>query len=53
MIRILCQQFLEFADIGERLGIGSSGARMRFNRAMPKLARRMVQLRNGEIDLAP
>lgn len=39
-----------FKSIGERLGIGESGARMRFQRALPKLLRKVQMLRSGKID---
>ena len=38
---------LEFAAIGERLGVGESAARMRFQRALPKLARQLERIRAG------
>lgn len=38
---------LAFGEIGQRLGIGENGARMRFARAVPKLAERLRQLRSG------
>lgn len=41
---------LEFADIGERLGIGADAARMRFQRALPSLAEKIRRLQRGEID---
>ncbi|MEZ5964295.1 MAG: sigma-70 family RNA polymerase sigma factor [Planctomycetota bacterium] len=40
---------LSFAEIGDRLEIGEDAARMRFNRALPKLARKMEALRQGKI----
>jgi RNA polymerase sigma factor (sigma-70 family) len=42
-----------FAAIGERLGIGENGARMRFQRALPKLLRKVKALRSGQSDGAP
>lgn len=36
-----------FADIGKELGIGENGARMKFNRALPKLAKKVTALRAG------
>ncbi len=38
---------LSFAEIGERLGVGTDAARMRLNRALPKLAKRLVELRGS------
>ena len=38
---------LGFPDVAARLGITESGARMRFNRALPKLAEKVRQLRSG------
>lgn len=38
---------LPFAEIGERLGIPHNTARMRFQRALPKLAEKVAQLRLG------
>lgn len=48
---ILLREFegLQFDAIGERLGIGMTGARMRFARAIPRLADRMKQLRAGRL----
>lgn len=43
---------LSYAEIGERLEIGESAARMRFTRALPKLARKVEQLQAGKIDSA-
>lgn len=39
-----------FKSIGERLGIGESGARMRFQRALPKLLNKVQMLRAGQLD---
>lgn len=36
-----------FADIAQRLGVAEDAARMRFNRALPKLARKLETLRGG------
>lgn len=36
-----------FAEIGKELGIGENGARMKFNRALPKLAKKVNALRAG------
>ncbi len=38
---------LEFAAIGQRLGLSEDAARMRFQRALPKLAHKLEQLRTG------
>lgn len=38
---------LEFAQIGERLGISADNARMRFQRALPKLAVKIQLLQRG------
>ena len=48
---ILLREFegLSFAAIGERLGIGETGARMRFTRAIPRLADKVKQLQAGEL----
>lgn len=42
-------QGLSFAEIAERLAINEDSARMRFNRALPKLARKLEALRQGKI----
>ena len=36
-----------FVDIGERLGVAADAARMRHNRALKKLAEKVLQLRSG------
>ncbi len=41
---------LEFAEIGEKTGTSADGARMRFQRALPKLAQKIKQLQRGEFD---
>jgi RNA polymerase sigma factor (sigma-70 family) len=41
-----------FAEIGARLGISEAHARVRFQRAVPKLAQKLQQLRQGRIDEA-
>ncbi len=47
-------QDLSFAEIAARLQIGEDAARMRFNRALPKLARKLEHLRKGNLgDLLP
>ena len=40
-------QELEFEAIGEQLGISADAARLRFHRALPKLANKLQQLRSG------
>jgi RNA polymerase sigma-70 factor (ECF subfamily) len=40
---------LSFAEIGAQMGIGESGARMRFQRALPKLARAVEDLSRGAL----
>jgi RNA polymerase sigma-70 factor (ECF subfamily) len=40
-------QELEFAEIGRQLGIGESAARMRFQRALPRVARKVEELLAG------
>ena len=40
----------EFAEIGEKTGTTADGARMRFQRALPKLAQKIKQLQRGEFD---
>jgi len=43
---------LEFAAIGERMGLSENAARMRFQRALPRLAEQLERLRNGELPRA-
>lgn len=38
---------LSFAELGERLGLGEEAARKRYQRALPKLAKKLDQLRTG------
>ncbi len=38
-----------FPEIGEQLGIDANTVRMRFNRAMPRLAKRLDELRSGTL----
>jgi len=38
---------LEFADIGERMGISAEAARKRYHRALPRLAAKVIELRRG------
>ncbi len=40
---------LSFVEIGERLGVKEDTVRMRFKRAIPKLAEKVTLLRNGDI----
>ena len=46
---ILLRQWegLEFAEVGKRLGLAEDAARMRFQRALPRLARKLEELRGG------
>jgi RNA polymerase sigma factor (sigma-70 family) len=44
------QDELSFAEIAGRLGVAEDAARMRFNRALPKLARKLKALRAGNLD---
>lgn len=41
-----------FPEIAAELGIAEDSARMRFNRALPRLAQKLVQLRGGRLDEA-
>jgi RNA polymerase sigma-70 factor (ECF subfamily) len=41
---------LSFAEIGECLGVTEDAARMRFNRTLPVLAKKMRLLRSGDIE---
>jgi RNA polymerase sigma factor (sigma-70 family) len=43
-------QELEFAEVARQLGIGEDAARMRFQRALPKLAQQLARLRQGRVD---
>ncbi|MBI5853295.1 MAG: sigma-70 family RNA polymerase sigma factor [Planctomycetes bacterium] len=40
-------QGLEFADIGAQMGLSADGARMRFQRALPRLAQKLESLHAG------
>jgi RNA polymerase sigma-70 factor (ECF subfamily) len=40
---------MQWEEIGDALGIGKSAARMRFERALPKLALTILKLKNGRI----
>lgn len=46
------QEELSFAAIGERLGVPEDTARFRFQRALPRLAQRIEDLRSGRVDRA-
>ncbi|MFO1078272.1 MAG: sigma-70 family RNA polymerase sigma factor [Planctomycetota bacterium] len=48
---ILWREFegLPFAEVAARLGMTEDAARMRFGRALPKLAQKLKQLRAGEL----
>lgn len=43
---------LSFADIGARLGVAEDSARMRFNRAVPRLAMKVQALKSGDLPAA-
>lgn len=43
---------LPFADIAARLGIPEAHARVRFQRALPKLGKKLQQLQQGQLDRA-
>lgn len=43
---------LPFAEVGARLGVAENAARMRFQRALPRLARVVERLRAGRIEQA-
>ncbi len=43
---------LPFVDIAQRLGLGEAHARVRFQRALPKLAAKLQLLQRGQIDQA-
>lgn len=40
---------LPFAEIAERLGVAEDAARMRYRRALPRLARKLALLREGQL----
>lgn len=42
-------QDLPFAEIAARLGLAEDAARMRHRRALPKLAKKLMQLRSGQL----
>ncbi len=41
---------LSFAEVGARLGVAEDAARMRYARALPRLAKKLKVLRAGELD---
>jgi RNA polymerase sigma-70 factor (ECF subfamily) len=41
---------LQFEEIGERMGLAANAARMRYNRALPRLAERVLDLQRGRVD---
>jgi RNA polymerase sigma factor (sigma-70 family) len=41
---------LSFAEVAARLGVAEDAARMRYRRALPKLARALTDLRAGRLD---
>jgi RNA polymerase sigma-70 factor, ECF subfamily len=43
---------LSFADIAARLQLGEAHARVRFQRALPKLGKKLQQLQQGQLDQA-
>jgi RNA polymerase sigma factor (sigma-70 family) len=43
---------LSYGQIAQRLGVKENAARMRFNRAMPRLAQKAAELRRGQLDRA-
>ena len=45
-------QGLPFADIGARMGIDTDAARMRFSRALPRLAKKLEMLKSGKLAAA-
>ena len=51
---ILLREFdgLSFAEIGEKLGVAEDSARMRFNRAVPRLAAKVRSLKSGDLPKA-
>ena len=40
---------LGFTEVGSRLGLSENTARMKFQRALPKLARKVKELREGRV----
>jgi DNA-directed RNA polymerase specialized sigma24 family protein len=41
---------LPFEEVGEQLGLAADAARMRYQRALPRLAECLAKLRSGRID---
>ena len=41
-----------FQEVAKRLGLSEDAARMRFNRALPKLAKKLEHLRAGRVGAA-
>jgi RNA polymerase sigma-70 factor (ECF subfamily) len=52
VIMLRTYEELSYGEIATRLGIGESAARMRFNRALPRLARKTRDLRQGRLERA-
>ncbi len=50
VIRLRQWEGLPFAEVAERLGLPEDTARMRFKRALPRLARKLEQLQSGAFD---
>jgi DNA-directed RNA polymerase specialized sigma24 family protein len=40
---------LGFAEVGSRMGLSENTARMKFQRALPKLAKKVKELREGRV----
>jgi RNA polymerase sigma-70 factor (ECF subfamily) len=49
VVRMREWEELSFAEIGRELGATADGARMRFHRVLPKLARNVELLRSGQV----
>jgi RNA polymerase sigma factor (sigma-70 family) len=49
VIRLREFEGLPFSAIADRLDVGASGARMRYRRALPKLARKLAALKRGAL----
>ena len=52
LIMLRVYEDLPFGEIGARLGIKETTARMRFNSAMPRLAQKVKALRKGNVEAA-
>lgn len=52
IVRLREWEGLPFADIGAQLDISTDSARMRFNRALTKLAEKIILLRSGQFEQA-